>query len=40
VNAGSAERRAIIVAEYMNMALDYSTYYMFEILTQGSVEGS
>ncbi|KAA6361869.1 MAG: hypothetical protein EZS28_042604, partial [Streblomastix strix] len=34
VDAGRAERRAIVVAEYMNTALDYSTYYMFNILTQ------
>ncbi|KAA6379859.1 MAG: hypothetical protein EZS28_024614 [Streblomastix strix] len=28
-----AERCAIVVAEYMNIALDFSTYYMFKILT-------
>ncbi|KAA6398504.1 MAG: hypothetical protein EZS28_005970 [Streblomastix strix] len=32
VYAGRAFRRAIVVAELMNTALDYSRYYMFEVL--------
>ncbi|KAA6393032.1 MAG: hypothetical protein EZS28_011446 [Streblomastix strix] len=32
VDAGRAKRRAIVVAEYMNIALYYSKYYMFEVL--------
>ncbi|KAA6381671.1 MAG: hypothetical protein EZS28_022803, partial [Streblomastix strix] len=40
VDAGRAERRAIVVAEYMNTALDYSTYYMFEVLMLDQDGGS
>ncbi|KAA6369878.1 MAG: hypothetical protein EZS28_034595 [Streblomastix strix] len=40
VDAGRAERQAIVVAEYMNIALDYSTYYMFSILTLDQDTGS
>ncbi|KAA6384264.1 MAG: hypothetical protein EZS28_020210 [Streblomastix strix] len=32
VDGGRAFRRAIVVAELMNTSLDYSRYYMFEIL--------
>ncbi|KAA6374862.1 MAG: hypothetical protein EZS28_029612 [Streblomastix strix] len=32
VDAGRAFRRAIVVAELMNTALDYSRYYMVEVL--------
>ncbi|KAA6394287.1 MAG: hypothetical protein EZS28_010183, partial [Streblomastix strix] len=40
VDAGRAERRAIVVAELMNTALDYSTYYMFEVLMLDQDGGS
>ncbi|KAA6381418.1 MAG: hypothetical protein EZS28_023055 [Streblomastix strix] len=40
VDAGRAERDEILAAEYMNFALDYSTYYMFSILTLDQDGGS
>ncbi|KAA6369784.1 MAG: hypothetical protein EZS28_034688, partial [Streblomastix strix] len=40
VDAGRAFRRTIVDAEYMNIALDYSIYYMFNILTLDQDSGS
>jgi hypothetical protein len=38
VNAGIAERRAIVIGEYMNKELDFSTYFMFNILMDSSTD--
>ncbi|KAA6389856.1 MAG: hypothetical protein EZS28_014617 [Streblomastix strix] len=40
IDAGRAERDEILIAEYVNIAFEYSRYYMFNILTLDQDTGS